>query len=109
MPLLGSRGAASLTGFGGLAKLGYLLRNRLRFRGSNSAYLNRTPASASNRTTWTWSGWIKRGTLGTSQSVFGSGAYAGSPLFTGLYFTSTDTLYFEPLSARRFVNNTFSF
>ena len=56
MPLFGSRGAASVTGFGGLAKLGYLLRNSLRFRSSASAYLNKTPASASNRRTYTWSG-----------------------------------------------------
>ena len=59
MPLFGSRGAASVTGFGGLAKLGYLLRNSLRFRSSASAYLNRTPASATNRTTWTYSYWFK--------------------------------------------------
>jgi hypothetical protein len=33
----------------------------LRFRSSASAYLSRTPATASNRKTWTWSGWVKRG------------------------------------------------
>jgi len=31
----------------------------LRFNSADSAYLNRTPASASNRKTWTWSGWVK--------------------------------------------------
>ena len=36
------------------------LTKSLRFRSSASAYLNRTPASAGSRTTWTWSGWIKR-------------------------------------------------
>lgn len=40
---------------------GYNLTNSLRFRASASAYLNRTPASAGNRQTWTWSGWFKRG------------------------------------------------
>ena len=40
---------------------GYNLTNSLRFRSSASAYLNRTPASAGNRQTWTWSGWFKRG------------------------------------------------
>ena len=43
---------------------GYNLTNSLRFRASAAAYLNRTPASASNRTTWTWSGWVKRGFAG---------------------------------------------
>ena len=32
----------------------------LRFDSSKSHYLTRTPSSAGNRTTWTWSGWVKR-------------------------------------------------
>jgi hypothetical protein len=47
----------------------YNLTKSLRFRGSASAYLNRTPASAGNRQTWTLSTWIKRGTLGTEQRI----------------------------------------
>jgi len=48
---------------------GYNLTDSLRFRSSASAYLSRTPATASNRQTWTWSAWVKRGTLnsGTTQ------------------------------------------
>ena len=30
-----------------------------RFNSADSAYLNRTPASAGNRRTWTWSAWVK--------------------------------------------------
>ena len=59
MPLFGTRGAASVTGFGGLAKLGYLLRNSLRFRASNNNYLNRTFGSPTNNKVWTWSAWVK--------------------------------------------------
>ena len=40
---------------------GYQISRSVRLRSSASAYLNRTPASASNRTTWTWSGWAKLG------------------------------------------------
>ena len=47
---------------------GYTINNSLRFRKSATAYLTRTPASAGNRQTWTWSGWVKRGSLGTTQS-----------------------------------------
>ena len=103
MPLLGSRGAASLTGFGGLAKLGYLLRNSLRFRSSNSNYLSRTFSSAGNRKTYTLSLWVKRGTLGgsTGQFFFGSGASATAG---GFYFLSTDQLEVNPR-----VNNTNTF
>jgi hypothetical protein len=31
----------------------------LRFNSADSAYLNRTPATAGNQKTWTWSGWVK--------------------------------------------------
>jgi hypothetical protein len=96
MPLLGSRGAASLTGFGGLAKLGYLLRNSLRIRASNSAYLSRTPASASNRRTWTWSAWVKRGALSYGEAtLFNAGTTGIGTNDTGFYgirFTSGDQL-----------------
>jgi len=42
----------------------------LRFDSSKSHYLTRTPGSAGNRKTWTWSGWVKRSTLGTSQYLW---------------------------------------
>ena len=48
----------------------YNLQRSLRFRSSATAYLNRTPASASNRKTWTWSAWVKRGVIGSSSSGF---------------------------------------
>lgn len=52
---------------------GYRIANSLRFRSSASAYLSRTPSTASNRTTWTWSGWVKRGQLGDLEAnIFGS-------------------------------------
>ncbi len=50
-------------GAGG-APAGYQIERSLRFNSANSTYLDRTPASASNRKTWTWSGWVKRSTLG---------------------------------------------
>jgi len=42
---------------------GYQISRSLRFNSPDSAYLSRTPASATNRRTWTWSGWIKRSSL----------------------------------------------
>jgi hypothetical protein len=45
--------------------------NSLRFRSSASAFLNRTPPVASNRKTFTFSAWIKRGELSTAEySIF---------------------------------------
>ena len=51
---------------------GYTLSKSLRFRSSASAYLSRTPASATNQKTWTFSAWLKRGTISTSEiTLFG--------------------------------------
>jgi len=52
---------------------GYQVSRSLRFNGSiDTSYLNRTPASAGNRKTWTWSGWVKRSGLGSFQKIFGN-------------------------------------
>ena len=48
----------------------YKIEKSLRFRSSASGYLNRTPSVAGNRRTWTWSGWVKRGSLSSWQIVF---------------------------------------
>ena len=49
---------------------GYQISRSVRLRSSASANFSRTPASASNRTTWTWSGWAKIGTIGTAKTFF---------------------------------------
>jgi len=96
MPLLGSRGAASTTGFGALANLGYFLRNSLRFRASNSAYLSRTPGSAGNRQVFTLSAWVKRGSLGVSDcALFGAQTDANNRLYFRFESNDTLNLYFN--------------
>ena len=44
---------------------GYQIERSLRFNSADSAYLSKTPASAGNRKTWTWSGWRKLSSLTT--------------------------------------------
>ena len=66
---------------------GYTIARSVRFRSSASAYLSRTPATASNRKTWTWSGWVKRGTLGSSFGFISS--TAGTPISFGIGTIST--------------------
>jgi len=67
---------SSLFGIGGGGNVGasgsfypYSIDQSLRFpntdSGSGNAYLNRTPSSASNRKTWTYSLWVKRSKLGS--------------------------------------------
>ena len=54
----------------------------LRFNSADSAYLNRTPASAGNRKTWTWSGWVKRGLVDTNyRSFFANGNAVDNVMF----------------------------
>jgi len=62
---------------------GYQISRSVRLRSSASAYFNRTPASASNRKTWTWSGWVKRGALPTSgyYSIFGADSGSGQSFY----------------------------
>jgi hypothetical protein len=47
----------------------WALEQSLIFDDGSSTNLTRTPSSASNRKTWTWSGWVKRSQL-SSSSVF---------------------------------------
>ena len=69
---------------------GYQINQSLRFDGS--AYLNRTPASAGNRKTWTWSGWVKRSSL-ANHALFSAGTADSTR--TLLYFdASNGQLYF---------------
>tara|TARA_R110000772_G_scaffold8737_2_gene28928 strand:- start:6939 stop:9257 length:2319 start_codon:yes stop_codon:yes gene_type:complete len=70
---------------------GYAISNSLRFE-TTSKYLNRTPASASNRTTYTLSYWVKRGALGTYMATFGAGT-SGSD-YDGIRFDPSNQLEF---------------
>jgi len=64
-----------------------LVNNSLRFRSSASARLTRTPASASNRKTYTISAWVKLGSLDSSSigTIFCAGDSSTSTS-THLYF-----------------------
>jgi hypothetical protein len=49
----------------------------LRFEDGDSPYLTRTPTTAGNRKTWTWSAWVKRGNLGLKR-LFSAGTSGSS-------------------------------
>jgi len=72
MSLLALAGTNSATG-------GYDITNSLKFEPDNTEYLTRTPSSAGNEKTWTWSGWIKytEPTL-SPQTIFAGGTDSGS-------------------------------
>ena len=81
---------AILNNSNAISPSGYDVNNSLRFRRSASASLTRTPASATNRKTWTWSGWVKRGLLSsdTLQDIY----YANNStsLFDRMYFHNSN-------------------
>jgi len=52
------------------AEGGYQIERSLRFNSADSAYLSRTPASAGNRKTWTWAGWVKRSAFTGGNGLF---------------------------------------
>ena len=59
MSVIGSNILAGASG-GAVTELEFRIERSLRFNSADSAYLNRTPSSAGNRRTWTWSGWVKK-------------------------------------------------
>ena len=68
---------------------GYAIDRSLRFNSADSAYLSRTPSSAGNRKTWTWSGWIKKTVQGSYQKFFSGGNTSDEH---GFRFENTDQL-----------------
>jgi hypothetical protein len=82
MPLI--LGANSLTG-------GYEIDNSCRFNDGSSDYLNRTPGSASNRKTWTFSAWFKLSS-GGGNTIFSS--YTDANNWTDFYFSGTNNFEF---------------
>jgi hypothetical protein len=67
----------------------YQIARSLRFNSADTAILDRTPAGATNRKTWTWSGWVKRGSLGTTQVFFVAGTNGSN--YTNMYFSGSVT------------------
>jgi hypothetical protein len=70
----------------------YTIDNSLRFNDDDSAYLSRTPATASNRKTFTFSAWVKRGNLsGVRQGIFTKTNSAGNA-YWAIEFETNDTI-----------------
>jgi len=72
------------------AATGYDVANSVRF--DTNAYMHKTPGSAGSLTTWTFSTWIKRAKLGSSQYIFTSRNDGNNQTFG--YFNSDDTILF---------------
>ncbi len=76
------------------ANAAYTIGNSARFVSGNSDYLNRTPGSMGNRKTWTFSTWVKRGTLAANQAIFSAYSANTDAGYAALIFNSSDQLSF---------------
>jgi len=56
-----------------------------------SVSIQRTPGVTGNRKTWTWSAWIKRGSMGATETMMGH--YTDSDNRVDIGFMAVDTLY----------------
>jgi hypothetical protein len=84
----------NLSTFWGGAVAPYQIEQSLRFNDDDSAYLSRTPGSAGNRKTWTWSGWLKKCGLASGQQTLFRVGSAPNPR-AGLYFLDNTLAYFS--------------
>lgn len=66
------------------------ITNSIRFRSGVTAYLGRTPATASSGTKWTFSCWVKRGTFGIANRLINAGQSGVAD--DGIFFNATDNL-----------------
>ena len=76
----------------------YTVDRSLRFNDGDSAYLNRTPSSTSNRKTFTISWWFKIGNLGTVRAFFGAydnSTSSNDSYYFGMLLGSDDKLFFN--------------
>ena len=72
---------------------GYNIARSVRTRSSASGYFNRTLTTATNNKIWTWSAWVKRGTLNADSCLFSGGTTAGDANQFNIRFNSpSDTI-----------------
>jgi hypothetical protein len=71
---------------------GYQISKSLRFRASATAYLNRTFGTPTNNKVWTWSAWVKRGSLSLADA---NHLFMASPQDVGSNPTTYTRLIFE--------------
>jgi len=85
---------------------GYNIARSVRTRASATAYFNRTFGVAGNRQTWTWSAWVKRGTLSSGYPVlFMGGATQTDTGATSISFAPNDRIYVQGYNTNWIISN----
>jgi len=75
---------------------GHTIEQAIRFNDNDSAYLEKTFASAGNRQIWTWSAWIKLSGSTARQIIFGA---AGGPSYISINENATGSAFFNLYNA----------
>jgi hypothetical protein len=83
----------------------YDVNNSLRFRGSASAYLNRTLTTPTNGRIWTLSVWLKRGSLSSTLRAIMTAQSGGSEDSFAFLTNDTIRLYFSAYSSAGLTTN----
>jgi len=84
---------------------GYDVEGGFRFNDGDNQKLAQTFGSAGNRRTWTWSAWIKRGVLGTRQTIFSQSATTDNVQWVEVRFETNDKIAVSRYSAGIFTTN----
>ena len=74
---------------------GYEIDQSIRFNDDDSAYLTRTPGSAGNQRTFTFSTWVKFCTIKADNILFSSWIASGASAYALIYMDSNFNLRFE--------------
>jgi hypothetical protein len=96
---LGSQAQAVRTNTWPISGLANPVSGSLRFRDTASPYLNRTPAIAGNRRTWTWSGWVKRSNVSGSYNDYIFSVETGASERDAIIFDTSDRISIFPNDA----------
>ena len=86
---------------------GYEIERSLRFNSADSAFLSRTPSTAGNRKTWTWSGWVKRGFASTYVCLFGTATYGVIQIRSGAGVNDDIDIFFANTTSGRLISNAY--
>mgnify|MGYP003121629316 CR=1 FL=1 len=84
----------AIVGAANAAAGGFKVERSLRFNSADSAYLNRTPSSATNRKTFTLSAWVKAPDVANSQQIILSSS-SGSTPYTSIDFRDNNLRIIE--------------
>ena len=71
----------------------YEITDSLRFRSASDAYLNRTFSTPTNNKKWSYSVWMKRGTLSTNQAIISSNVDGAN--YWDMRFNTSDQIFIQ--------------